>query len=201
MIANTHINTPGARENVGRETFGPHRQSTIETTRLSLTALKASDLEALMAVFSDKACARMTHAIPHPLSREAGMRLLATMAATENSYWAIRIEDEQLIGVISLTRATCGTQANLNAFGPNLSVFIAPEHQGEGYAREAIDGLLRWVKKRKLHRVVQAAHFADNLASARVLIETDFLYTGRKTMETSLAREGEHQALHMIRIL
>jgi RimJ/RimL family protein N-acetyltransferase len=177
----------------------------IETTRLSLTALRASDLDAVMAVFADKNSARMTHAIPHPLTRDEADALLVLMSATPFTHWAIRLDDERLIGIISLTKSACGTAGGTpgpgHSFGPNLSVFIAPAHQGQGYAIEATDGLLRWCKKRKLHRIIHAAHFADNEASARALITADFLYTGRKSMETSLAREGEHLALHMIRIL
>jgi len=171
------------------------------STRLSLTTLKSSDLDAFMAVFVDKNSARMTHAIPHPLERGEAEALLAQMSATPFTHWAIRLDDEHLIGIISLTKSACGTTGGIHSFGPNLSVFIAPAHQGQGYAIEATDGLLRWCKKRKLHRIIHAAHFADNEASASALITADFLYTGRRTMETSLAREGEHLALHMIRIL
>lgn len=176
-------------------------QISIETARLSLTPLKASDIDGLMAVFADKNSARMTHAIPHPLSREEAEKLLTDMCAARLTHWAVRLDDEALIGVVSLTLSSCGAPRGLHSFGPNLSVFIAPAHQGQGYALEAIDGLLRWVKKRKLHKVIHAAHFADNEPSGRLLINADFLYTGRRTMETSLAREGEHQALHMIRLL
>ena len=178
-----------------------HSDRSIETTRLSLTPLSAADIDAFMAVFADKNSARMTHAIPHPLHRAEAEALLAQMSATPFTHWAIRLEDERLIGIISLTTSACGTAGGLHAFGPNLSVFIAPAHQGQGYAIEATDGLLRWCKKRKVHRIIHAAHFADNEPSASALISADFLYTGRKTMETSLAREGEHLALHMIRIL
>jgi RimJ/RimL family protein N-acetyltransferase len=173
----------------------------VETTRLSLTALRATDLDAVMAVFADKNSARMTHAIPYPLERSEAERLLTDMTATPFTHWAIRLDDEHLIGIISLTKSACGTTGGIHSFGPNLSAFIAPAHQGQGYAIEATDGLLRWCKKRKLHRIIHAAHFADNEASASALITADFLYTGRRTMETSLAREGEHLALHMIRIL
>ena len=191
------------RNEAHRAAIGPHKpdQISVETTRLSLTALKPSDLDAVMAVFADRNSARMTHAIPHPLDRSEAERLLADMAATPFTHWAIRLDDEQLIGIISLTKSACGTTGGIHSFGPNLSVFIAPQWQGQGYAIEATDGLLRWVKKRKLHRIIHAAHFADNEPSASALIKADFLYTGRKTMETSLAREGEHLALHMIRIL
>jgi RimJ/RimL family protein N-acetyltransferase len=192
-----------ARNEAHRTATGPHKpdHTSVETTRLSLTALKSSDIDAFMAVFADRNSARMTHAIPHPLNRAEAERLLADMAATAFTHWAIRLDDERLIGIISLTQSACGAVGGIHSFGPNLSVFIAPAWQGQGHAIEATDGLLRWCKKRKLHRIIHAAHFADNEPSASALIQADFLYTGRKTMETSLAREGEHQALHMIRIL
>ena len=173
----------------------------IETTRLSLNALRASDLNDFIAVFADKTSARMTHAIPHPLGRDEAEKLLSGMMAAKLTHWAIRDHNEHLIGVISLTKSACGAPAGIHTFGPNLSVFVAPSHQGRGFALEAVDGLLRWVKKRRLHRIIHAAHFADNEPSGRLLVNADFLYTGRRTMETSLARDGEHQALHMIRIL
>lgn len=187
-------------EELGRSPDRPDGVS-IETTRLSLTALRSGDLDDFIAVFADKNSARMTHAIPHPLSRDDADRLLGGMMSAKFTHWAIREEHERLIGVVSLTKSACGAPAGIHTFGPNLSVFIAPSHQGQGFAQEAVDGLLRWVKKRHLHRVIHAAHFADNEPSGRLLINADFLYTGRRTMETSLARDGEHQALHMIRIL
>lgn len=173
----------------------------IETARLSLGMLEAGDLDGFMQVFGDRGCARMTHAVPHPLSPETAERMLDGMRALPQQHWAIRVDDEALAGVVSLTPSACGKTGGIHNFGPNLSVFVAPEHRGHGYAVEAIDGLLAYVGRRRLHRVVHAAHFADNAASARVLIAADFLYTGRRTMETSQAREGEHPALHMVRIL
>lgn len=172
----------------------------LETARLSLSALRRDDLDGFLQVFASEACARMTHAVPHPLARDEAARQLEDMRATSHSHWAIRLDDHW-IGLVSLTRTACGKGPDLNSFGPNLSVFIAPDHQGHGYAVEAIDGLLDWVKQGRRHRVIHAAHFADNPASARVLVAADFLYTGRRTEETSLAREGPHPALHMIRIL
>lgn len=194
MIARTQEPIPATRS-------GMDTSAAIETLRLSLTGFKPSDLGALTAVFASPDTARMTHAVPHPFSDGDAVSRLARMMQAPDAHWAIRTGDEALIGTISLTRGACGQAADLHTFGPNLSVFIAPEHQRNGYATEAIDGLLRRIKKRKAHKVIHAAHFADNLASARLLVHADFLYTGRRTMETSLAREGEHQALHMIRLL
>ncbi|MGN6422135.1 MAG: GNAT family N-acetyltransferase [Asticcacaulis sp.] len=194
MIARIQEPIPATRS-------GTDTPTAIETLRLSLTGFKPSDLDALVAIFADRDTARMTHAVPHPFSEGDAVSRLARMMQAPDAHWAIRTGDETLIGTISLTRGACGQAADLHTFGPNLSVFIAPDHQRQGYATEAIDGLLRRIKKRKTHKVIHAAHFADNLASARLLVHADFLYTGRRTLETSLAREGEHQALHMIRLL
>ncbi len=191
--------TPSPERVASRHTRRP--TPSIETERLSLTPLRTSDLDGFIAVYGDPQSAKMTHAIPHPLTREEAEKLLTRMMATEKTHWAIRLDDERLIGVISLKKTSCGKPAGLDCFGPNLSVFIAPAHQHQGYGVEAIDGLLKWCKKRRLHRIVHAAHFADNEASGRALVAADFLYTGRRTMETSMARDGEHMALHMIRIL
>ena len=135
----------------GTQTPAPAKpeQVSIETARLSLTPLRAGDLDDFIAVFADRNSARMTHAIPHPLSREDAERLLSDMSAAKLTHWAIRDESERLVGVVSLTQSTCGKPRGMHSFGPNLSVFVAPAHQGRGYALEAIDGLLRWVKKRK----------------------------------------------------
>jgi len=191
------------RTQADTNSVGPSRPDglSIETTRLSLTALRQHDLVDLMAVFADRNSARMTHAIPHPLTRNEAEDLLSKMMATPFTHWAIRTDEDQLIGIVSLTSSSCAGVDAPHSFGPNLSVFIAPNHQNQGYGLEAVDGLLRWVKKRKLHRIVHAAHFSDNEASANMLITADFLYTGRKSLETSLVREGAHMALHMIRIL
>ncbi|ESQ77297.1 GNAT family N-acetyltransferase [Asticcacaulis sp. AC402] len=177
------------------------RETSIETTHLSLTAPRPSDLDALLAVFCSRDCARMTHTVPHPFTREDAERLLGNMMARPYAYWTVRRENERLIGVIALTRSACGKTSDLHHFGPHLGIFIAPDHQGQGYAVEAIDGLLRWVKTRHLHKIIHAAHFADNDRGAKTLINAGFLYTGRRTQETAAARDGDHQVLHMIRIL
>jgi RimJ/RimL family protein N-acetyltransferase len=171
----------------------------IETARLSLNVLKANDSKALMDVFCPQASACQGQGIPHPFT-EADAQAYIDMAQTAPinlPVLGIRNEEGHLIGVIALHEKV----SSLRQLGPNLSVFIAPAHQQMGYAPEAIEGLIKWVQKNRMHKVVQAAHFADNLPSSEVLTNGGFLYTGRKTYETSRAREGEHLVLHMIRLI
>jgi RimJ/RimL family protein N-acetyltransferase len=175
----------------------------IETARLSLTALKANDAKALMDVFGSLMSARQTHAISHPFSEADAETYIDNALAAPFALptLAVRNEEGHLIGVIALSGTPCGKSQALHQLGPNLSVFIAPDYQQNGYAPEAIEGLIKWVRKNRLHKLIQAAHFADNLPSAELLIASGFLYTGRKTQETSRARDGEHLVLHMIHLI
>jgi RimJ/RimL family protein N-acetyltransferase len=120
------------------------------------------------------------------------------MAMTQHSRrfpkWGIRLEG-RLIGVI-LFSETVGQ----DSFGPMLSLFIAHGYQNHGYGTEAVMAALNGLRMQSV-KVIHAAHFADNGASAQVLIRAGFLYTGRRTQETSLMRDADHTALHMIKIL
>lgn len=175
----------------------PPTTARIDIDRLALSPLTFSDVTALTQVFASAETARMTHDIPHPFELEDTFTFLS-MAMTQHSRrfpkWGIRLGG-RLIGVI-LFSETVGQ----DSFGPQMSLFIAHGYQNHGYGTEAVTAALIDVRKHGT-KVVHAAHFADNAASAQVLARTGFLYTGRRTQETSLMRDGEHTALHMIKIL
>lgn len=177
QLASTHVTAPVA-DRAPRGAGLPVRR--LETDRLTLTALRATDLDAYLCVFQD-------------LPYEAAQAKLRDMMLSSNSHWAIRLPDERLVGVISLDRHA--SSDSIHNFGPTLSVYIASAFQGRGYAQEAIDGLLGKLRREDRHRVVHAMHTVDNVAAARTFINAGFLYTGRRT------HEGQAQALHMIRIL
>ncbi|MCB2089139.1 MAG: GNAT family N-acetyltransferase [Sphingomonadaceae bacterium] len=94
-----------------------------------------------------------------------------------------------------ICEARTGDIVGTIGFGPRedgieLGYWIAPTHQGRGYATEAACGILD-VARMLGHRSVRAEHFTDNPASGRVLRKVGFLPTGRVAMRSSLAREGE----------
>ena len=57
-------------------------------------------------------------------------------------------------------------------------------------ATEAARGAMAWARRDWRKKVVVAGHFADNEASAKVLIKTGFLYTGKVQNRLSRARGG-----------
>lgn len=179
--------------------------SEIRTERLCLNALKSADLNALMVLFAQKSVARMTHAIPHPFT-EADARALIDKARINATprlpVFAIRRAVEgDLIGLISLERTTCGQTSNLHQFGPSVGMSIAPAFQAQGYGLEALEAVIGYAQRIGGHKIIHAAHFTDNAASAKMLVKADFLYTGRRTLESSRARLGRDEVCHMIRLL
>jgi len=79
-------------------------------------------------------------------------------------------------------------------FGPRehgddieLGFWIARAHWGRGYATEAVRGLLSVARATGLRRL-EADHFLDNPASARVLAKSGFAPTGEIVRRFSLAR-------------
>jgi|GEM_PF-977668 len=201
--------TTGAAHSFGGRPVVPGLPGTgghsVQTKRLYLSPLCLDDMDDIQALFGHRSVARMTHAIAHPFT-QADARAYVEKARQNTSprlpVFAIRDADETLIGVAGLERASCGgTDGNLHQFGPSAGISIAPAYQGQGYGLEALEGLIGYAQRFGGHRVIHAAHFADNAASARMLARAGFLYTGRRTQETSKARDGHHEALHMIRLL
>lgn len=181
-----------------------HSGNAVQTKRLYLSPLCLDDVDDVMAVFAHRTVARMTHAIAHPFTT-ADARAFVEKARQNSSprmpVFGIRDNDENLIGVVGLERSPTAEKSGLHQFGPSVGICLAPEYQGQGYGVEALEGLIGYAERFGGHRVLHAAHFADNDASSRMLARAGFLYTGRRTPETSKAREGAHEALHMIRLL
>jgi RimJ/RimL family protein N-acetyltransferase len=71
---------------------------------------------------------------------------------------------------------------------PELGYWLGKPYRGRGYATEAVNGALDWVRGEWGKRYVIAGHFADNPQSGQVLIKAGFLYTGEVLMTPSKAR-------------
>ena len=90
----------------------------------------------------------------------------------------------QLIGGIGLQ--DCGELAEQGSV--ELGYWIARAHWNKGYATEAARSVLRLAGTLG-HARVEAHHFVDNPASARVLAKIGFRPTGQVALRTSVARD------------
>jgi RimJ/RimL family protein N-acetyltransferase len=79
-----------------------------------------------------------------------------------------------------------------------MGYWIGRPYWGRGFASEAAAGALAWAEQDWRRKLVVAGHFADNEASAQVLIKTGFLYTGEVQTRHSRARGAAVQTRMMV---
>ena len=159
------------------------RGPVVETARLTLRPVLASDAQRIAALANDIAVARMTTSIPHPFPRSAAESFTAKAAETDlarEALFAIEAEDGDLAGILGFHAKTSPAL--------ELGYWLGRPYRGRGYMTEAVNGALDWVRDEWGKRYVVAGHFADNAESGQVLIKAGFLYTGEGLMTHSKAR-------------
>jgi RimJ/RimL family protein N-acetyltransferase len=155
----------------------------IATDRLRLRRPKSADVVALARLAGDYAICSMTTRMPYPYA-EGDARAFVDLVASQNrrieNTFVIDQADEGLVGAIGFHQP----------IGRPLEMgyWIGRPYWGRGYATEAAMGALRWAATDWRRKLVVAGHFADNEASARVLVKIGFLYTGEVQTRQSRAR-------------
>ncbi len=147
--------------------------TTIETERLVLRSLEASDAARIAELVGDRDVARMTGRVPWPYSQKDAERWIARTA--EEKVIARAIEhDGMLIGCIGFSPRGEGRG--------ELGYWIGKPYWGQGYASEAVGAMLEIVFADPKIELVRAGHFADNPASGRVLSKHGFVFAGIRSL-------------------
>ncbi|MGW3246322.1 GNAT family N-acetyltransferase [Streptomyces sp. NPDC001070] len=159
----------------------------LETSRLRVRRFRPDDAPALAAYRSDPAVARY-QSWSEPVPPEAAEELVAEFAAGDPAdpgwfQYAVELAATgELIGDI-------GVCLHDNRMQADLGFTVAREHQGRGYATEAVGALLeRLFTVGGLHRV-SAECDARNGASARLLERVGFRAEGRRPAHTWIKGE------------
>lgn len=147
----------------------------ITTDRLVITALADEHLDDFVRYRNDDEVARFQE-WPMPYTRDLGRTLVDELAEFDgptNDEWvqlAVVDADGTLVGDLAV-----GLEQD--AAVAMVGYTIAPEHQGKGYATEAVGALVDRLVEAGVHRVA-ATLDPTNLASARVLERCGFRFTG-----------------------
>ena len=161
----------------------PQFRDEIATERLRLRRPRAQDAGAIARLAGDFAICSMTTRMPYPYAEHdarAFVDLVGAQNRARDNTFVIDHPDDGLVGAVGFHQA---------AGQPlEMGYWIGRPYWGRGYATEAANGALAWAQDDWRRRVVTASHFADNDASARVLIKTGFLYTGEVQTRHSRAR-------------
>lgn len=165
----------------------------LATARLALRSPRADDAVRIAELASDFDVARMTTSIPYPLTVEQAEGFLARMEAREparEEIFAVDLDGEGLIGLVGFHPG--------EGPAPEMGFWFGRAYWGRGYATEAARACMTWVREGWKKRFVVAGHFADNPASAAVLVKAGFLHTGEVIDRYSMARDAEAPTRMMV---
>ena len=155
----------------------------IVTDRLTLLPLEVGYAEPMAAVLSDPALYAFTGGEPPSVAvlEARYRRQLAGPGRPDEQWlnWVIKY-DGALIGYV---------QATVIAGTAEIAWVIGTTWQGQGFAKEAAQGLVTWLRARRVGRIIAHVH-PDHTASAAVaaaigLARTDVLEDGEYLWNTA----------------
>jgi RimJ/RimL family protein N-acetyltransferase len=166
----------------------------IRTERLRLRRPEESDAPTLARLASDFAVSSMTTRMPYPYDVEDArgfIDLARSLDLRHQVTFVLEHKDAGVIGCLGFHRSS-GTSP------VEMGYWLGRPYWAKGLATEAARGALRWAAEDWGRRVVMSGHFADNDASANVLIKTGFLYTGEVQKRYSRARSADAATRMMV---
>lgn len=151
--------------------------------RLILRRPVKADATAIAELANDIGVAGMIARMPHPYGLADAETFLARCEALDPRTDAVFAIEHRQFGVIGML----GFRQH-QPRRPELGYWLGRPFWGRGYATEAATAALDWARRDWGKAVVWAGHFADNRASAQVLVKAGFLYTGDVELQDCLAR-------------
>jgi RimJ/RimL family protein N-acetyltransferase len=165
--------------------------TTITTTRLLLRPLRADDAGDIVRQMNNFAVSKWTARVPFPYSRLDAEDFLKRSASLPAESWVAAIaarETDRLIGVVG-----CEAQGSGAA---ELGYWIAEDHWGKGYGREAAAAMTGHAFAVLGHGALVASYHVGNAASQRILEGLGFRKTG-EARSFSLARKAEVDVVNL----
>lgn len=148
--------------------------ATIQTKRLTLRKPRSTDLADLVALANNWNVLEPTASMPFPYLMRDGELFIARLDEPDRPRaYAMADGNDRPLGIISLQFAA--------GEPPELGYWLGEPHWGNGYAPEAVIGLLAAVRANGREPIIKARVLASNPASARVLEKAGFKIVERTT--------------------
>ena len=139
----------------------------LQTARLTLRPLAASDSTAITEALSNWDVTRWLSQVPFPYTRaDADSFIGMVQHSPDDAHWAID-QGAGLIGLISVK--------------PDLGYWLDQSHHGQGMMTEAARAVLTWYFTHHTAPVL-SGHFAGNAASRAILTKLGFTDTHIETI-------------------
>lgn len=155
----------------------------IGTDRLVLRGPERTDADEMCQLANDLGVAGQLASMPYPYRpADAAEFLDRPKDWSRAPDFAIQHKQFGFIGMLGFAENTPGRT--------EVGYWLGRSFWNRGYATEALNGALKWAKHDWRKKVVWAGHFADNRASATVLVKAGFLHTGEVEPRHSRARDA-----------
>ena len=151
--------------------------------RLRLRRPQMRDAAAIARLAADYAICSMTTRMPYPYAESDARAFVQLVGAQDRRRENTFVVDHGEHGVIGAVGFHQPPDQPLE-----MGYWIGRPYWGQGYATEASRAALGWAETDWGRKLIVAGHFADNPASANVLIKAGFLYTGQVQHRHSRAR-------------
>ncbi|MBX9925479.1 MAG: GNAT family N-acetyltransferase [Hyphomicrobiaceae bacterium] len=173
MIIERQQQRPGNRDGI---------EAGFATERLWLKPLADSDAFDFAVLGGAVEVASMTGHIPYPLTIERARQWIAEIAEDGHDRCVVSIRLRALPGMRpggGELVGVCGYAPDYDHAGMHgIGYFIGTRHWGQGYATEAARAMIDRCFRTTASSGVRANHFAENAASARVLMKLGFTPDG-----------------------
>lgn len=150
--------------------------SRLVTERLLLYEITEKDTSLIVRYRSDPEVYQYFLS-PHPLTEEEHLNWFRNRYVLDETcfYWmAVRKDNGETIGIFGIKRQ----ESELTS--AEVSYILSPESQGKGFAREAVEGMIRFASKEWRCRDVSAQIHVENQKSAAFAKRLGFECFGRK---------------------
>lgn len=163
-------------------------QPMLKTNRLHIRPFTLDDAGTVQSLAGDKRIAQMTQTIPHPYPDGAAENWIAGHAAAFRQkteiVFAIELQSStQLIGAVSLLHI------DKNHSSAEIGYWLGVPYWGQGYATEAVLGLLKYAQDDLQLQQFFGRCFAHNIASAKVLKKAGLV------QQTGLDEQSNHNGV------
>ncbi len=160
-------------------------KDSLKTDRLVLRSLSLDDAPAFSLYMNDYDLAKMTGSIPHPFPiLAAEFKIMAMQAQKRRGLavpYAITQNGGKLIGIADIFRRSPTAPWE-------LGYWLAKPYWGQGYCREAMQGLVTEIQNSQNISYFIANVWHDNPASVRLLETLGFQPTGPQGRHFCMAR-------------
>ncbi|MDD9340493.1 MULTISPECIES: GNAT family N-acetyltransferase [Providencia] len=160
----------------------------LETERLILSKHEVDDFPSLARLWTTDSVTHYITGVPST-ERESWMRMLTYSGLWPLlgfGYWALRDKKTGLyIGDLGFADFHRVVEPSVKGI-PEAGWVIAPEHQGKGYATEAMRAALVWLKSQNKHKQTICFIEPNNEASLRVAKKLGYIEDGEIFMNGEL---------------